>query len=178
MQPWFIATERFDASFGDKWTKYISWSGLSQLEELVSLDTMLCPSVLSEIKDDYWPYIVNADFLLHYFTDLSFLRRQLPDPGDFNLLKVFRNPEDAPAPDTLGSFYLLGYDLVELNTATSALSNCGGFPEAFENGELNAKGLISSFERAVVIRAALRERYPNEHHADCDVWAISREIAL
>src|SRR5262249_8978200 len=61
MQPWFIATETFTPR-SDAWAKYVAWSGLTQLDEVVSLDPMLCPSVLPDIKPQYWPHIVNEDF--------------------------------------------------------------------------------------------------------------------
>lgn len=77
--------------------KYIAWSGLHQLVELVSLDGMLCPSVL---------------------------RR----------------------------------------------------PEAFSNEELNAVGLLSIFDRAVEVQERLHELFPDEPHADCDLWAIFRMV--
>lgn len=35
---------------------------------------MLCPTVLKNIEDDYWPHIVNEDFMLSYFVDLNYLR--------------------------------------------------------------------------------------------------------
>jgi len=50
MQPWFIATRTFGPEKGEAWRMYIEWSGLKQLDELVSLDAILCPSVLTEIK--------------------------------------------------------------------------------------------------------------------------------
>ena len=49
-------------------------SGLRQLEEVVSLDSSLCPTVLPDIKPEYWNHIVNEDFMLHFFTDLDYLR--------------------------------------------------------------------------------------------------------
>ena len=52
---------------GESWDKYIAFSGLTRLTEVVSLDGLLCPSLLPEIKDDYWPHIVNEDFMLQYF---------------------------------------------------------------------------------------------------------------
>jgi hypothetical protein len=39
--PWFIATEQFGPWTGASWTSYLSWSGLNQLEKVVSLDPML-----------------------------------------------------------------------------------------------------------------------------------------
>lgn len=73
MTPWFIATERFDPSDGDAWSKYIAWCGLNQLTEVVSLDGMLNPTLLPVIKDEYWPHIVNANFRLNYFVDYDYL---------------------------------------------------------------------------------------------------------
>ena len=128
MQPWYIATETFTPRQGDSWNKYIAWSGLTQLDEVVSLDPMLCPSVLPEIKADYWPHIVNEDFMLNFFVDLDYLLEQLSHIGDKNLLCVFRNPERQPLPDAT-LFEFLGYDLVDVQGSASALTNCGGFPD-------------------------------------------------
>ena len=178
MQPWFIATERFDSSYGESWDKYISRFGLGHLEEVVSLDPMLCPTVLPHRKDEYWPHIVHEDFMLDFFTDLAFLLEQVPDIHECNLLCVYRNPEGPPPPyEGLVAFELLGYDLVDVEGGASALTNCGGFPDVFANSELSPKGLLTSHARAVQVQAGLRARYPEEHHADCHVWAISRAVA-
>jgi hypothetical protein len=69
--PWFIATEKFDKTDAT-WGNGIAWSKLEQLDELVSLDSTLCPSVLPEIKPEYWARIANEDFMLRFFTDLDY----------------------------------------------------------------------------------------------------------
>ncbi|MEK1923951.1 MAG: hypothetical protein AAAB11_00735, partial [Rhizobium giardinii] len=46
----YIAVEKFDPSKGLQWRDYIVWSGLTQLDEIVSLDGMLCPLILKETK--------------------------------------------------------------------------------------------------------------------------------
>jgi hypothetical protein len=177
MQPWFIATERFGPNIGDAWAKYVSWSGLTQAEEIVSLDPMLCPTVVSEIKAEYWPYIVNEDFMLNFFTDLDFLLRQVSKMQTTNLLCVFRNPPIHPeVPRELGNFGFVGYDLVDIESSASAITNCGGFPDVFENSELNSKGLLPQYARAMEVQAQLKSKHPEEHHADCHVWAIYRHI--
>jgi hypothetical protein len=175
MQPWYIATETF-TSRHERWTKYIAWSGLTQLDEVVSLDPILCPSLLPDIKAEYWPHIVNEDFMLNFFVDLEFLFGQLPDVAERNLLCVFRNPLNPPTP-LAGSlnFEILGYDLVDVQSSASALTNCGGFPEVFENSELSSKGLLTSLTRAREVQSELRRRHPQEAHANCHVWAILRE---
>jgi hypothetical protein len=49
MIPWFVATEKFDKSDAG-WAKYITWSGLEQLNEVISLDCSLCPTVLPTLR--------------------------------------------------------------------------------------------------------------------------------
>jgi len=179
MQPWFIATERFTSGNRDAWAKYIAWSGLTRLNEVVSLDPMLCPTLLPRIKDEYWPYIVNEDFMLNFFTDLDFLLAEVSSIPDKNLLCVHRNPSAPPKPyQGPLTFEFLGYDLVDVGGSASALTNCGGFPDVFSNDELSPQGLLTSHLRAIEVQSELRIRHPEEHHADCHVWAISRAAGL
>ena len=173
--PWFIATEKFERA-DPGWDKYMSWSHLEQLDEVVSLDPMLCPTVLPEIKPDYWNRIVNEDFMLHFFTDVEYLRQLVTDVQRKNVLCVFRNPTIHPAAQVPKGFEFLGYDLVDVQASASAVTNCGGFSEVFSNNELSEKGLFRSFERARQIQKELRERYPQEFHAHCHLWAIFREV--
>jgi hypothetical protein len=177
-QPWFIATETFTPQKDERWRSYIAWSGLKQLDEVVSLDSMLCPTLLPEVKDDYWPHIINENFLLNYFVDLNFLLAQVEGVPERNLLGVVRGPKTAERSISDQRFEFMGYDLLEVAGGVSALTNCGGFSRAFNNSELSPKGLITSHGRAVEVQAALRKEYPEEHHADCDVWEIYRAVAL
>lgn len=179
MQPWFIATERFTSGNQPAWDKYIAWSGLTQLDEVVSLDSMLCPTALPDIKGEYWSHIVNEDYTFNFFVDLEFLLAQLSDLREVNLLCVYRNP-GSPPPPFAGEvkFEFLGYDLVYVDGDASALTNCGGFPDVFANSELSSKGLLRSHARAIEIQDTLRTKYPDERHADCHVWAISRAVSV
>lgn len=176
MFPLFVATEKFDKS-DDAWAKYIAWSGLEQLDEIISLDLSLCPTVLHDTKTEYWNHIVNEDFMLHFFTDLEYLRSETASVPRKNLLCVFRNPPVHPKPPHVPEgFEYIGYDLVDKDSDTSALTNCGGFPKAFSNGELSEKGLLRTHERARAVQDALVREYTGEHHADCFLWAIFRAL--
>ena len=178
MQPWYIATKKFGPWDGAAWSRYTEWSGLTGLCEVVSLDAILCPTVLPEIRVDDWPHIVNEDFMLHFFTDLDFLLSRIAAIPDRNLLCVFRNPPHPPAaPDTPSRFQFVGYDVVDIHGDISALTNCGGFPGIFENDELQPFGLMPTRERAVEVQAALKARHPGESHTDCHVWAVFRAAA-
>jgi hypothetical protein len=169
MTPWFIATEKFDQSDAG-WGKYIAWSGLEQLDDVVSLDGSLCPTVLPDIKPEYWNHIVNEDFMLHFFVDLDYLRHETTDIQRKSLLCVFRNP----SADACLEVEFISYDLVDRDSSTSALTNCGGFPKVFANSELSEKGLFRTHERCREVQEALRQQYSDEHHADCHLWAIFR----
>jgi hypothetical protein len=174
MIPWFVATAKFDKTDAT-WAKYIAWSGLIQLDEVVSLDSSLCPTVLPDIKPEYWNHIVNEDFMLHFFADLDYLRGETAVISRKNLLCVFRNPATHPSSAQVPEgFEFIGYDLLEKDSGISALTNCGGFPKAFSNGELSEKGLLMAHERSRTVQEALIREYPNEPHADCHLWAIFR----
>jgi hypothetical protein len=174
MKPWFTATEPFSPKDGERWTQYIAWSGLSQLEEVASLDEMLCPSLLPKVKGEYWPHIVNENFMLRFFVNFDFLAREIESIEVKNVLCVFRDPSRQPEAPSFAEFDFLGYDLVDREGSTSALTNCGGFPDVFANSELSKTGLLTDFERAVEVQKTLRLAHPEEHHADCHLWAVFR----
>ena len=178
MQPWYIVTEKFSPQDGAKWDSYIKFSGLTQLTELVSLDNLLCTRVLKEVKASYWDHIVNEDCMLDYFTDLPFLLGEIDSFEGRNLLGVYRNPQSPPPPPAAAGikFEFIGYDLTERDGSTSALTNCEGFPDAFSNPELSEFGLLTSFSRAAEVQVELHRAYPEEHHANCDRWAVFRAL--
>ena len=173
--PLYIVTERFTPSRGEEWTRYVAWSGLRQLSEVVSLDAMLCPPAVKEIVAEDWPHVLNEDFMLSYFHDLEYLVRRAGDLRDRNLLCLFRDPEaETIAPSGAFQFAFEGYDLVDIRGGVSALTNCGGFPGAFSSTELSEHGLLRTLARANEVRGALAERYAGHGHELCHVWAVHR----
>ena len=170
----YTARGRFGPWDGESWRKYIEWSRLSQLAEVLS-DGVLCPSLVDVDCDEDWSHNINESFLLHCFWDLAYLRKKIPAGTEFNLVAVARNPAEEPTnwqpqPD----FVYLGSDLIEAATGVSALTNCGGFPDVFDNSEISPLGLIPGWHRAVEIQSALAKAHPEEPHARCDVWTIWR----
>jgi len=137
---------------------------------------MLCPTLLPEIKDEYWPYIVQEDFILNYFLEFDCLMAQVAAVEKKNVLCVLRSPVDRSQAPPVAQFRFLGYDLVDVQNTASALTNCGSFPNVFAKFELSSAGLLPELGRALEVQAKLRSVYPNEHHADCHVWAIFRAI--
>jgi hypothetical protein len=174
-EPLFIATERFDRSDGETWQKYLEWAKISALTEVVSFDGILCRHFVEEFSAEDWNHIVKADFRLDYFRHLDYLLNRVRDVKRRNILGVYRNPDshigDAPAARDFG---FVGYDLIDEETQISALTNCGGFPDVFNNDELNNCELIEDFVRAVEVKKLLSEKYPEEPHAQCELYALWR----
>jgi hypothetical protein len=175
MQTLFVAKRPFDPSVGESWNRYVAWSGLSQLSEVVSLDTMLCPTVPEELTPMDWDHNVHADYLVFFFHSLDYLRSRVAGDGRLNILAVLQNPTpDDVASMRLPGFAFAGFDLVDVHGDISALTNCGGFEGAFLNAELSELGLLTDPSRAQQVQTALRVQYPEEHHAQCHIWAIWR----
>ena len=174
MKPVFVAKRRFAPSAGERWARYIAWSGLSQLRELVSLDEILCPTVPETLTSADWSYNVHADYQTFYFSSLQYLLARVTGEADLNILAILQNPSFADLSGVLPGFSFAGFDLLDICGDVSALTNCGGFPQVFSNTELSELGLLQDLERAYEVQRALRVVYPDEAHAQCHVWAIWR----
>jgi hypothetical protein len=175
VKPLFLATRPFGPADGSRWDDYVRWSGLSHIEELVSLDQTLCPKLLDKFEDRYWPHLVKENDMLCFFDDPAFVIAETEHLEKRNILCVYFAPLSSPQPPTTPiSFQLLGYDLLDRASHISALSNCGGFPNEFEDAELTRHGLLPDFDRARKVQELLRTRHPGEFHAQCNLWAICR----
>jgi hypothetical protein len=171
----YIATERFDPSDIERWKEYCDWAKIPGLVEVVSLDSLLCPRLITELKEEDWQHNVCEDFRLDYFYHLDYLLERVAHVSRRNVLGLYRNPDVfAVEPPGTGEFVFMGHDLIEDETQISALTNCGGFPDVFSNEELNGYGLIGDFARASEVRRLLAERHPEEHHARCELYAVWR----
>ena len=168
----FTAVTRFDPKCED-WQKYIDWSGLTQLREVISLDGILCPSVVDDLTDQDWQYNVHEDFKTHLFHDLDYLLRKIDGIPQVNVLAVIHEPTTTELTSFLDSrFIFRGFDCLETDSGISALVNCGGFDRAFASTDLSEYGLITGHAKAVNVQKTLQSEYPNEPHAQCGVWAI------
>lgn len=155
--------------------KYKEWSKLLHLEEVVSLDCALCPSLIDDLDSiskfqEQWG-------LSNVFTDLDWVLQKVKDVKDKQILAVLREPEeDCRETGHPEGFKFYGYDLVEDATRISALTNCGGFDKAFSACDLSRYGLIEKLIKAKEIQLRLREHYPDDEHADCTLWAIWKMV--
>ena len=174
--PVYVARRRFGPEAGERWTRYVAWSRLTQLRELVSLDTMLCPVVPEELVAEDWQHNVHADYQITHFRSRDYLERRVAGIAGLNLLAILREPSTADLKGfELPGFSFAGFDVLDVHGDVSALTNCGGFDDVFAPEELNALGLLDERDRARLVRRELRRAYPEvHHHAVCDVWALWR----
>jgi hypothetical protein len=170
--------ERFSPSWGETWDNYIKCFGLTHLAEVVGLDCSLCPSIIKDFSDEDWEFLVYWDHLFACFVDYEYALQRVCDtldPTKHQVLAVVREPlPDDVAHAEIPGFTFLGHDLIEEPSGYSALTNCGGYEGAFTPNDLSPCGLVRAVSRAYQIRGELRRLYPEDHHANCAVWAIWR----
>ena len=169
----YSAVKRFDPACGEAWQKFIEWSRLTQLREVISLDIMLCRNIVQELSAEDWKHNVQEDFKITLFIDLDHVLRKVAGSDRVNVLALLQNPTKDEARSFIDHrFIFRGFDLVELQTGISALVNCGGFDKGFSPAELLECGLLVNHAKAVQVQKLLRAEYPDQPHADCNVWAI------
>src|SRR5215207_9417000 len=179
-EPVLAARRRFGPQHGERWTAWVAWSGLTGVRELITLDTILCPAAPDSLVADDWEHNVHADYQIANFRSLDYLARRVAGTPDLHLLALLQNPEAEEmagvrlAGFEFAGFEFAGFELLDVHGDVSALTNCGGFPAVFAPDELNAVGLLAGLERAHEVRHELGQAYPDEPHAQCDVWAVWR----
>jgi hypothetical protein len=163
------------------WNSYISWSKLTHLTELLSLDAMLSETLVESDYDngDDWNFIhVFGQQQTGFFTTLEYVFKRLKPKDKFNLLTVVIEPDRDCKDLNIGGYEFVGYELLDQHFSSSHLTNCGPLVEAFLPSDLNDKGLIDDFDKAYDIKQRLLEMYPEIHHADANVIAVWRHKTI
>lgn len=174
----YTATSKYDKTDGLSWDKYIEWSQLTHLTELVSLDNKVLVEPDYENADD-WNFIHLIDnFQTGFFTTIDFVLKRLRTQSKFNLLAIALEPDHDCKSIFFDDYEFVGYELFDIDCGISALTNCGGFDETFLSSDLNDKGLIDDFAKAYDIRKRLLENNPDEPHADTNVIAVWRHKTI
>jgi hypothetical protein len=180
----FTARNTFDKTYskdGHTWDGYIEWSKLTHLTEVVSLDGILNEDL---VKPDYknvddWNFIHKDGInLTPFFTTLDYVLRKMEPKEKFNLLAVVVEPAQDCKNVKLEDFEFVGYDLLDKEYGTSALTNLGGLKETFLPSDLNQFGLLDDYEKAVDVKRRLLENNPEVHHADTNVIAVWRHKTI
>ena len=177
---YYTARGTYDKNYGIEgmpWDKYVEWSRLTQLTELVSVDGMLNEVLIEPDRNnaDDWNYIITDEhYETGFFKTLDYVLNRVNDKDRFNLLAVVIEPLQDCSKVVLDEFEFIGYDLLDKDYSISALTNCGGFDETFLPSELNIFGLLDDFVKAYDVKKRLLENNPEEHHADTNVIAVWR----
>ena len=106
-------------------------------------------------------------------------KRVLAENEQWLAVLMMKKGEETPV---LEGFEFCGYDLAEGDEdcfvlGTSSLTNCPNyFNEVFSFKDLNRYGLLDSREEAERLQELLPERYPDEQHAFCAIYAVWRKI--
>jgi hypothetical protein len=171
----YTARERFTPANTGRWADYVAWIGFTHIEELVTLDHILCAELIDELTDADWLHNVHADFRIKWFRDVDYLRQRFPwRIGRDQILAMIEKPiaEYPPPP----GFTACGFDIVDGYDSISVLTNCGRFPGIIDPTAINNWGLLSSLATANAIAERIRTEFPEEPHCSaCRVWQVARD---
>jgi hypothetical protein len=160
---------RFGPEDGAKWQEYLQWRGL-RLDRFDSIDSILRPSLFNPETVLDWDNCVQADYRLDLITSLDYATSIL---GRYkNVVIVGVQPDVDSVRKTVG---LSGYDVIDAFSGISLLTNWGVDEEMIMTPHIASNGLVMEIERALAIRDELRQRFPEDDHANqCTVWGVYR----
>jgi hypothetical protein len=177
MSEWlYTIRERCTPETQEGWEGYLAFSGFKHITELVTLDSIMCPDIITDLIDEDWSHNVQEDFRIAFFRDSEYLMDRQPlDPLRHQLLAILECPDRSKSVP-LG-FTRCGFDIMDSYLGNSTLTNCGPIPEAFDPSTVNTFGLLSDGETAIEVRDKMRRQRPVDSHlGDCEVWLIARRL--
>ncbi len=123
----YTAVKRFDPETRPDWPKFIAWSRLAKLREVVSLEQLLCPNWFHDLIAEDWDHNVHENFKTQFFHDPDHVAARAAGQA-VNVLALIEEPSTAAIASFRDArFVFCGFDLVEEGGGISALVNCGGF---------------------------------------------------
>lgn len=161
---WCLSTRSIRRAGDPEWENYINSIGLSQLQEIRSIDSWCNPHATSsgdwklESIDQVWEF---------------FLEDLLPNPIlDEQYYLLFTDALNSEIPQNHPRLKLLGYDLSD-ETWTSSLLNCGRWEGILAPiaQRINQYGLLS-LEDAKIAQSLLPETWHHNPHAMVTIWAL------
>lgn len=154
----------------EAWRQYINFSGLTQINDFCSLDGMLNESLFMPQTVEDWHNCVNEDYKIEMITTLDYAKTVACKYPGARILGLVIDPRKAEMP---ANARLLGYDILDDGYSISLLTNCGGFPNLFDNSHINRYGLLDELAETYAIRNQLRRVHiDNPHAMACEVVAV------
>jgi hypothetical protein len=174
----YTARERFTPASANRWRGYLEWIGFGHIEELVTLDHMLCPELIDQPNDADWSHNVQADYQTTWFHDCDYLRQRCEwQIGRDQIIAMIAEPTTESKPPR--GFDPCGFDILDGYDSISVLTNCGRFPGVIEPNAVNKWGLLPSLAFASSIAERIQTEFPEEPHCtDCRVWQLARDAEL
>ncbi len=162
--------QRFSAEDRGKWRDFLAWRGLP-LESFESVDGILRPDLFQPESVEDWRNCVNEDCKWHLITNLDYARRILRRYDNAVIVGV----ETGVKEDYLAKDGLLGFDILDGDSAVSLITNWGTDEEGVIDPQVSPNGLIVDLVSALALRDRLRRDFSEDPHAaKCDLWAIYR----
>lgn len=177
MNEWiYTARDRFTPGHARGWDGYVEFSGFQHIEELISMDSMLCPDLIDEIEEADWAHNVQKDFRLTWFHDLEYLLRRMKwRPEEHQVLGILENPIERVSPPK--GFMQVGFDIVDQYNGISTLTNCGQMPDIFVPADVNCYGLLNELSAAERICAKMHANHFDDGHLNnCSIWQVARML--
>jgi hypothetical protein len=161
--------EYFGPESGDLWSKFTTWRGLN-LTKFDSVDSLIRPDLFRPETDEDWKNCVPELHKNSLITNIDYAYRifkQMQIRSEIIGVDIELNAGYSPRNN------LLGYDIIDGYCEISLLTNWGDDPSREFSPHIEENGLILNLETALEIRNFLKEKYPDDSHAECcEVWAI------
>jgi hypothetical protein len=153
----FAILKSFSPSDGEVWTNYCQWRGI-KFKAFHSIDGMLRPSLFNgpETNED-WGHVLNASFMLSYFTDCDYAAQKLRALGEGELQEIRQEDHDESSP------HFLGYEVFDFRDKISFLTNWGNDIEVI-NQALTDYALLPTLSSAQSILTHLLEAHGSDGH--------------
>ncbi|MEM6252457.1 MAG: hypothetical protein AAF821_05995 [Cyanobacteria bacterium P01_D01_bin.156] len=172
----YTLRERLTADQKGRFESYQAFSGFIHITELITLDSMMCPDLVTELRSEDWQHNIHQDFRTGLFHNLDYLLTRQPlDPAKHQVLAVMECP--SVIHKVPPGFTACGYDIMDAYFGNSTLTNCGSIPDAFHPSNVNSFGLIDDCDTAFAIRNTMHQLQPDDPHLGrCEVWLLARKL--
>jgi hypothetical protein len=70
---WYVAVRKFGPHLDECWQGYVDWTGHRFLQEVITLDGILCPPVIEHLTEQDWQHNVHEDYVTDFFRDLDYV---------------------------------------------------------------------------------------------------------